>query len=303
MVRIAVSQSPSALNKTQALETIFSDMNKAVSEGAGILVYGECWWGGYPAWIDFARDVAVWDHPVMKKEWARMFCEAMVIGSEAHRELEEACQRYGMALVLGCNEVQERGEGNNTIYNSILFISSEGRTVNHHRKLVPTFNEKLIYGQGDGRGLKTVDLGFGRVGGLVCWEHWMPLSRFALHEAGEDIHFALWPDMKERHLLASRHYAFEGRCVVVAVGQIMGKETIPKGLDVDGQTDDLILKGGSCVIGPDGELIKDPQYGTTDMIFVDLPDREALIAERMTLSVAGHYHRPDVFDFRVTSEK
>jgi predicted amidohydrolase len=303
MVKIAISQSPSALSKTQALETIFSDMNKAASEGAGILAYGECWWGGYPAWIDFARDIAVWDHPVMKKEWARIYGEAMVMGSEEHRELEEACKRYGMALVLGCNEVQDTGVGNNTIYNSILFISGEGKTVHHHRKLVPTFNEKLIYGQGDGRGLTTVDLGFARVGGLVCWEHWMPLSRFALREAGEDVHFALWPDMKDRHLLASRHYAFEGRCVVVAVGQIMGKEAIPDGLEVGGQTDKLILKGGSCVIGPDGELMKEPQYGTTDLIIVDLPDREALLAERMTLSVAGHYHRPDVFDFRVKREK
>ena len=303
MTKLAISQSPSALTRSFALETVSKDIQRAAHEGADILAYGECWWGGYPAWIDFAKETAVWDHPIVKKEWARMYREGLVVGSEEHKALEELCKEYGVALVLGCNEVQETGIGNNTIYNSILFISGEGETVNHHRKLVPTFNEKLIYGQGDGRGLKTVDFGYGRVGGLVCWEHWMPLSRFALHEAGEDIHFALWPDMKDRHLLASRHYAFEGRCTVVAVGQIMSKEAIPQGLEWEGSVEDLILKGGSCVIGPDGEVILDPQYGKTDVILVELPHREELLAERMTLSVAGHYHRPDVFDFRVKSEK
>jgi chlorite dismutase len=128
------------------------------------------------------------------------------------------------------NERVEAGAGNGTLYNSLLVFDATGNLANHHRKLVPTYTERLVWGAGDARGLAAVDTAIGRVGGLICWEHWMPLSRHVLHASGEHVHVALWPTVHEMHQIASRHYAFEGRCFVVAAGLLMRVRDVPAGL-------------------------------------------------------------------------
>jgi nitrilase len=142
----------------------------------------------------------------------------------------------------------------------------------------------------------------GRVGGLVCWEHWMPLARQAMHESGEDIHAALWPTVHEMHQVASRQYAFEGRCFVLAAGSVMRASALPAGLEphpdrVSGP-DQLVLRGGSAIIAPDGRYLAGPSYDRAQVLVatLDLAERRA---ESMTLDVTGHYARPDVFDFTV----
>jgi predicted amidohydrolase len=120
-----------------------------------------------------------------------------------------------ITLVVGVTERVEGGPGRGTLYNSLLTLGPDGRLLNHHRKLVPTYTERLVWGTGDAEGLRAVDTPAGRVGGLVCWEHWMPLARQAMHESGEDVHVAVWPTAHEMHQVASRQYAFEGRCFVL----------------------------------------------------------------------------------------
>ena len=165
---------------------------------------------------------------------------------------------------------------------------------------MPTYTERLVWGQGDGRGLEAVDTPLGRVGGLVCWEHWMPLARQALHNSGEHIHVAVWPTVHEMHQIASRHYAFEGRCFVLAAGLVMQVKGLPNELrtapEIAATPDDFLLRGGSCIIGPDGKYILEPVFDREVTLIADL-DLHAIDREKMTLDVSGHYSRPDLFEF------
>lgn len=174
--------------------------------------------------------------------------------------------------------------------------------MHHHRKLVPTHTERLVWGPGDGQGLDAVDTSVGRVGGLICWEHWMPLARHVLHASGEQIHIALWPTVHEMHQIASRHYAIEGRCFVLAAGLIMRVRDLPSQFRVSrelAETPDAFLQhGGSAVIGPDGQYIVPPTFDEETIVVTEL-DLAAIDRETMTLDVSGHYHRPDIFDVAI----
>jgi nitrilase len=207
--------------------------------------------------------------------------------------------------VIGANERVETGPGNGTLYNVLLTFSAEGQLANHHRKLIPTYTERLVWGQGDGRGLRSIATPGGRVGGLICWEHWMPLTRQAMHIAGEHIHVAVWPTVHQMHQVASRHYAFEGRCFVLAAGTVMRVKDMPDELrltpELDANPESVLLYGGSTIFGPDGKYVVEPLCEQEDIIIADL-DLDALDRERMTLDVSGHYNRSDLFTFRVETK-
>ncbi|MDQ2659411.1 MAG: carbon-nitrogen hydrolase family protein, partial [Verrucomicrobiota bacterium] len=165
-----------------------------------------------------------------------------------------------------------------------------------------TYTERLVWGQGDSGGLRSVATPAGRVGGLICWEHWMPLARQTLHLAGEQIHVAVWPTVHEMHQLASRHYAFEGRCFVLAAGLIMRARDLPAELapppDLVGKPESFLLRGGSAVIAPNGRCLVESCFEEEKTIIAEI-DLQMVEEERMTLDVAGHYSRPDLFDFRL----
>ena len=178
--------------------------------------------------------------------------------------------------------------------------------VNHHRKLMPTYTERLVWGQGDGAGLQSVATAVGRLSSLVCWEHWMPLARQALHDSGEQIHVALWPTVKEMHQVASRQYAFEGRCYVLAAGSILRASDTPPELTLPAELADapetLVMNGGSAIIAPDGRYLAGPLWDEEGILAAEL-DLRAITREQMTLDVSGHYSRPDVFRFRVRRKR
>jgi nitrilase len=167
---------------------------------------------------------------------------------------------------------------------------------------MPTYTERMIWGQGDGKSLHAVGTAYGRIGGLICWEHWMPLARQVLHESGEDIHVAAWPQVKEMNLVASRHYAFEGRCFVVACGSTMTAAELPSELEpvetLVRNSDSLVLRGGSAIIGPDGDLIAGPVYDEETILTAEL-DLSRITKAQLTLDVTGHYSRPDVFECKL----
>jgi len=280
-------------------------INEASRQDIDLLVFGESWLSGYPAWIDHCPNVALWDDQATKKAYKILAENSVSVDGEEISRLCYQASKHHMALVVGLNEVIVSGPGNGTIFNAVILINQEGKIAVHHRKLMPTFTEKILYGLGDGAGLKAADLGFGRVGALICWEHWMPLARQAMHDSGELIHIALWPQVHEMLQLCSRHYAFEGRCYVLAVGQLMMASQIPASLDVPTKFEDnpnaLLLNGGTCIIGPDGRYITDPVYDEEKLIIHTL-DLGQTLEERMTLDVSGHYQRPDVFSFNVLSD-
>jgi predicted amidohydrolase len=297
---IAIIQSPPAFHDLAcSLKLALAHIEEAAANGAQLIVFGECWFTGYPAWLDICSDVALWDHEPVKAAWAKMFENGMEIPGKEFKALRNAAKQHAVTLVIGMNEIITKGPGNNTIYNAVVTIDRKGKLANHHRKLMPTYTEKLVHGLGDGHGLRSVETPLGRVGALICWEHWMPLARQAMHDQHEDIHIALWPSIRERHILASRHYAFEGRCVVVAVGQMQSVAAIPEGLTLAGPAPDFLLNGGSCVIGPTGDFILEPQFDFEGILYVEMPPLHKLLAERMNLATSGHYQRHDVFRLKV----
>jgi predicted amidohydrolase len=304
VVVAAVQAAPIYLNLERSLARALELIAEAAKRRAQLVVFPEAWLPGYPAWLDTGRDVALWDHQPVKRLYAQLLENSVTVTGRAVNALGEAARRHNLTLVMGAHEHVGEGPGRGTLYNSILTFGPTGELLNVHRKLIPTFSERLIWGQGDGRGLRAVETPVGRVGGLICWEHWMPHARQALHIAGEDIHVALWPSVKEMHQIASRHYAFEGRCFVVAAGGIMRRSNLPAELDfgenVPTEDGDFILNGGSAVIGPDGQYVAGPAFGSEVIILARI-NLERIREESMTMDVTGHFNRPDLFDFRVKS--
>ena len=279
---------------------------EAAGHGARLAAFGETFFPGYPAWLDHAIDYARWDHPPTKQLYARLVANSLAVESSQMRRLQDCAAQHDIVLALGFNEKVKSGRGNRSLYNSIVIIDADGALVNHHRKLRPTYTEQLVWAQGDGAGLSAVDTAAGRIGALVCWEHWMPHARQALHISGEAIHVALWPAVKASHQIASRHYAFEGRAFVLAAGNIMPAADFPPELnlppDLRDQPDALLLNGGSAIIAPDGEYLVPPAYDEETILYAEL-DLDLIAQEQMTLDVTGGYARDDVFKFEVNRQR
>lgn len=307
-LRVAIVQArPVHLDLEASFDKATQLIRQAAEQGAQLVVFGETWLSGYPAWLDHCPEVAVWDAPATKAAYRKMFRSSVTVPGPHTRALGALCKAHGIYLGIGVNEAMEQGPAAGTLFNTFLLFDREGNIQVHHRKLMPTFTEKMLYGMGDGQGLRICPSPFGPIGGLICWEHWMPLSRQALHNQGECLHLALWPKVHEMHQVASRHYAFEGRCFVVAVGQMMQAGDTPEGLTLPDRLQEAkeswLLNGGSCVFGPGGQVLLPPQFDREALLMVDLEDLDQIYGERMALDTSGHYQRPDVFDFSVRSDR
>jgi predicted amidohydrolase len=301
-LRVAIVQHEVAPDLPAGLELTAKLTRRAASAGARLVVFPETWLPGYPIWLDVCRDVALWDHAPVKAVYGRMAAQSVTVPGDACTELGKLAHETNTVLVIGVVERVDSGVGAGTLFNSILTFGQDGRLLNHHRKLVPTYTERLIWGPGDADGLLAVRASEARIGALVCWEHWMPLARQALHESGEDIHAALWPTVHEMHQVASRQYAFEGRCFVLAAGSLMRAASLPPELEPHPErvTSDSqwVLRGGSAIIGPDGKYITEPVFEQPAIVTAEL-DLSRAQQERMTLDVAGHYARRDALTLTV----
>ncbi len=306
LFRVAIVQnSPIFLDLDASLAKAIRLAEEATKRQARLIAFGETWLPGYPAWLDYCSDVALWDHRPSKDVFAKLRQNSLTVPGRETEALAQVAGDLKVTLVIGANERVETGPGNGTLYNTLLTFTADGQLANHHRKLIPTYTERLVWGEGDGRGLRSVATPEGRVGGLICWEHWMPLARQAMHIAGEHIHVAVWPTVHQMHQVASRHYAFEGRCFVLAAGMIMRVKDMPKELrltpELDANPESFLLYGGSTIFGPDGKYVVEPLCEQEDVIIADL-DLDALDRERMTLDVSGHYNRSDLFTFQVETK-
>jgi nitrilase len=302
VVRVAAVQaSPVFLDREKTLVRLAEWTRRAAHDGAQVVAFGETWVPGYPAWLDSSPEAALWGHAGGKALFSRLCDNAVEVPSPATGAMAALARDLQVTLVVGVHERSGR-----TLYNALLTFAPDGSLANHHRKLMPTYAERLVWGQGDGAGLKSVMAGPARVGGLVCWEHWMPLARQVMHDSGEEIHVAAWPGVQEMHQVASRHYAFEGRCFVVAVGSILPLSDWPKELPPDAKIlqdpSGLAIKGGSAIIAPNGRYLAGPVYDTEAVVAADC-DLDEITREAMTLDVSGHYSRPDVFALTVNAQR
>ncbi len=301
-VRVAIVQAEVEPDLKRGMEKTAALASEASAAGAQVIVFPETWLPGYPAWLDVCRDAGLWNHAPAKAVFERHAAESVDVGGDDGAALSRLAAQLGAVIVIGVVERVTQGPGRGTLFNALLTYGAGGELLNHHRKLMPTHTERLVWGPGDATGLRAVDTPVARVGGLVCWEHWMPLARQALHDSGEDIHVAVWPTVHEMHQVASRHYAFEGRCYVLAAGSLMRASALPAELEphpelVSGP-DSWVLRGGSAIVAPDGSYVTEPVFESEITIHAEL-DLGAVRREQMTLDVSGHYARRDCFDFKV----
>jgi predicted amidohydrolase len=307
LMRAAIVQAEVPTSLANGIARAGELTREAARQGATLVVFPETWLPGYPVWLDVCRDAGLWNHPPVKAVFRRLAEDSVGVPSHSSQAIAEIARDNGVTLVMGVSERVDDGPGQGTLYNTILTFAPDGTLLNHHRKLMPTYTERMVWGAGDAEGLRSSVVPNGettaRVGALVCWEHWMPLARQALHETGEDVHVALWPTVHEMHQIASRQYAFEGRCFVLAAGSLMQASRLPKELEVHpskvSSADQWVMRGGSAIIGPDGYYVCEPVYDAEALIVADL-DLGLVREERMTLDVTGHYSRPELLELRVT---
>ncbi len=307
VVRVAAIQAaPVLLDLERSLVKAERLIGEAAGRGAALASFGESWLPGYPAWLDLCPGAASWDHPASKKAYARLAANSVAIPGPAIERLADCAREHGVVVVIGVHERPDSGPGHGSLYNTQLIFGPDGALLSRHRKLVPTHAERLVWGRGEGEGLAAVASPAGRVGTLICWEHWMPLVRQVMHESAEQIHVAVWPSVREMYRVASRHYAFEGRCFVLAVGQILTASDLPRELelpdDLRGRPDALVANGGTCIFGPDGAVLAEPVFDREEIVMADLP-LGRIAEENMAMDVTGHYSRPDLFDFRLRGKR
>ena len=280
---------------------------EAAAGGAQLVAFPETWVPGYPTYM---YGSAEWDDAEAKVAHRELMENSITVPGPEIDRLCEAAREHSVMVVIGANERDAEYSGG-TVYNSMIYISEHGDLLGVHRKLIPTHAERLLWGQGDGSGLHVFDTSLGRVGGLVCWEHWMPLTRYAMHAKGEQVHIATWPEVPDIHHLASRHYAFEGRCFVICVGSYMTLDDIPDsfirreamkaGGDFGGGAD-VLLPGGSGIIGPDGQWVSGPVSGKETIVYGEI-DLDRVAEEQLAFDSVGHYNRPDIFQLTVDVRK
>jgi len=303
LLNVAICQAaPIPLDFDGGIEKATRLAREAIEGGARLVAFGETFLGGYPLWLDEAPGAALWDQPGTKACHQLMLDNAIVPGDERLLPLQELCDASGALISIGAHERLRQ-----SLYNNQLLFRP-GQPPLDHRKLVPTHGERLIWMRGDGSTIGVHEAEWGRAGNLICWEHWMPLARAAMHNLGESVHIAAWPTVREEYALASRHYAMEGRCFVLAAGLVQTKEDLFEGLMRVGGSPEarelfeaiegsVLNRGGSMIIAPDARVLAHAGEGE-EILQAELNLSE--IGQGLaSLDTDGHYSRPDVFELSV----
>lgn len=300
--RVAIVQEPPAvLDLAAGVDRAVAAVAAAAADGAQLVVFPETWLTGYPAWV---FGLAGWDDAEARRWYGRLLAQCPAIDGAELDPLRTAARRHGVVVAMGLNE--RTGAAGGSLSNTLLYLDSDGSTLGVHRKLVPTHTERIVWAPSpDASGLQVHPTAVGRLGGLVCWEHWQPVIRQALHAQDEQVHLALWPDMTEMHALAARTYAFEGRCFVVSAAQYLDADHVPDdlreayrlGVGPSTPVTGTWFPGGSAVAGPDGSWVTEPLDGP-GTVHAEL-DLELTAAYKHDLDVAGHSSRADLFNLTV----
>jgi nitrilase len=300
-VKVACAQvEPVILDREATIDRLERVAAEAAANGAELVVFPETFVPVYPSSL-WAQAFAGWDNDGAKRVFAQLAQNGVAVGSPAERRIGAAARELGIWLVTGVNEVVAEQPG--TIYNALLYHSPTGELALHHRKLVPTNHERLVWGQGDGGGLHAVETGFGRVGGLICWENYMPLARTALYESGVELYIASTADDGDAWQSTLVHIARESRAYVIAPSHFQRSAAYPEDFPLAASLDgvEVIGRGGSAILAPDGSYLAGPLYDDEGILYADL-EPAALLAERQRFDPVGHYSRPDVLELTVRGD-
>ena len=304
-LNIAIAQiAPVWLNKKLTIKKIETAIKEAAAQKAQLVCFGETLLPGYPFWLQLT-DGARFNNNMQKEIFAHYLKEAVSIDKGDLKTICALAKKSQIAIYIGCAE-KAADRGGHSIYCSLLYIDALGIIQSIHRKLMPTYEERLAWSIGDGNGLQVHTLGSFTVGGLNCWENWMPLARTALYAQGQNLHVAVWPGSMRNTVDLTRHIALENRMYVLSVSGLMRKQDIPDTVPhhklIKQQADEFLSNGGSCIAAPDGSWLIEP-ITDKEIVVTATIDMSEVRKERQNFDPSGHYARPDVFELNVNTKR
>ncbi|RDW62346.1 putative nitrilase [Coleophoma cylindrospora] len=304
----AVQAAPVAFDLAESLKKVDHFSEEAAGQGAELVVFPEAFLSAYP-WR-YAFDSTIGTREPRGRQWyAKYYDSAVAIPSPEFAILQQSAEKHKINISIGI--IEKNGA---TLYCTALLIGKDGQLLSRHRKLIPTGVERLVWGRGSGDSLKVVDVGFGKIGGLICWENYMPMARMALYQLGVDIYLAPNADDLPAWTATMQHIAKEGRCFVINVNQFCkvsdfptdyppflpeSHDRNPEGLPW--KPDDIVNHGGSCVVGPLGTFVAEPVWDKEEVIYATL-ELSKLTEARMDFDPVGSYARPDIFSLSVNTK-
>lgn len=304
-IRVAAAQiAPVWLNRKKTLKKMVKWVKKAAQAGCDLVSFGEALLPGYPFWIERTKGAQF--ESKKQKEFHALYLEQAVQIEAGHLDpLVAAAKAHKINIMLGCIE-RPAWRGGHSVYACLVHIDKDKGVINAHRKLRPTYEERLSWSPGDGHGLQVHPVGAFTVGGLNCWENWMPLARSALYGQGENLHIAVWPGSLRNTVDLTRHIALEGRSYVISVSGLMRPEDVPADFphreEILGFREGSMANGGSCIAGPDGQWVAEPVVGEETLVIGDI-DLNQVYQARQNFDPFGHYSRPDVLKLQVNRER
>lgn len=295
-MKVGLAQiAPIWLSRSATLDKVVTWIAAAADRGCQLVAFGEGLVPGYPFWVE-RTDGARFESELQKSLYAYYLSQGVCVEAGDLDAVRRIARDRGIAVYLGIIE-RAADRGGHSLYCSMVYVDQRGDIGSVHRKLMPTYEERLVWAIGDGNGLRTHELGAFTVGGLNCWENWLPLARAALYAQGEDLHVAIWPGNVRNTEDITRFIARESRSFVVSVSGLMRRQDIADSLPhaalLARTADDIMANGGSCVAAPSGDWLLEPVMNEEGLSVVEL-DHERVLEERHSLDVAGHYARPDV---------
>lgn len=305
LLKIAIAQiSPVWFDRDRSLAKVSERIMEAADSACDLVVFGEALVPGYPFWLEYSR-VTAFNSKFHKQFHAEYVNQAVSVERGDLQLVCETARTRNISVYLGILE-RPSDRGGKSVYASLVFIDKQGEIKSVHRKLMPTYDERLTWSTGDGNGLRVHPLGSFTVGGLNCWENWMPLARTSLYAQGEDLHVAVWPGSRRNTIDITRFIALESRSFVVSVSSLMLKSDLPtdmKNMDeIIANSPEFLADGGSCIAGPDGEWLIEP-FCNEEKLLIATIDHARVREERQNFDPVGHYSRPDVFKLKVKRKR
>lgn len=293
-VKVAVVQdAPVLFDLQKSIDKVYELAQKTSKDNPDIVVFPEAFLPGYPRGLSFGTSVGSRSDDG-RELWLKYAENSMSIPSQETDRLGSIAKEFNTCLVVGIIEKSESG----TLYCTVLYFDKDGTLLGKHRKLKPTGAERIIWGEGDGSDLTTYDTSFGKIGGLICWENYMPLARTHVYQSGIDIYIAPTADQRDSWQATMKHIACEGRCFVIGCNQFVTKNDYPESLQEElKEQDHTMSRGGSVVVDPFGNTVEGPLWDKPGILIAEL-DMDMVTKGKMDFDVTGHYARSDVFELR-----
>jgi len=297
--KVAVVQTaPILFDKQKTIDKMGTLIKEAASKKAELILFPEVIIPGYPRGLSFGTVVGSRSENG-RDQFLNYWENAIEIPGSEIEELGKMAKAAQAFLVVG---VTEKDVVSDTLYCTLIYFSNKGEFLGKHRKIKPTAAERILWGEGDGKDLTVYDTTHGKMGGLICWENYMPLARMALYQQGLEIYLAPTADCRQSWQATMEHIAAEGRCYVLGCNQFVTKDQYPQELQKEIKNQpSLMCSGGSVIISPLGKILAGPLFNEEGILYADINHKE-IIKSKMDFDVIGHYNRPDIFQFKVKGD-